>query len=382
MTITLYGDEPLRRVEALDSARGLAILGVIAIHISQAVHLETGLLHALAINGDMGVELFYVLSAFSLMMVFHAREATGHHGLQGYFIRRFFRIAPMFWIVLLLSVLLFFGNEGFWSPSGIDATDVALTAVLLHGVSPESVNAVVPGGWSVAVEVLFYLLLPLFFKFARTARLAAMWLIVCMAIYYGFGYFAQHYFDSALPANARYLSGVYSWYMSLPAQLPVFVMGILAFHVVREELLNPAHGYIFSGVGAALLFAIPVSSESHIFARHLLWGIVFAVFIASNVRRPLYLFDNPLLRTFGRISYSAYLLHFIVLIYIGKIFRHAEMSAEIKFALLYFVVGGITYFLASWTYRVVELRYMKVGSKFSRRFEIEAEVSRKESYAK
>lgn len=378
----LTENDQLARVEALDSARGWAILGVIAIHISQAAQLQTGILHTLAINGDMGVELFYVLSAFSLMMVFDAREGAGRHSLQGYFIRRFFRIAPMFWIVLLLSVMLFFGKKGFWAPSGVDAVDVGLTMVFLHGVSPESVNAVVPGGWSVAVEVMFYLMLPLLFKYARTARSATKWLLGSMVVYYGFGFFAQDYFARALPENARYLSSIYSWYMSLPAQLPVFIMGILAFHVVREESLDPVLGYVLSGVGAALLLCFPISSESPLIPRHLLWGIVFAALVASNVLRPIYLFDNPLLRTFGRISYSAYLLHFIVLMYIGKIFRHAEMSAEIKFVLLYFVVGGITYFLASWTYRKVELRYMKVGSEFSRRFEIEAEVSKKESYAK
>jgi len=364
--------EQLGRIEALDSARGWAILGVIAIHVSQAAQLNTGFLHRLAMNGDMGVELFYVLSAFSLTMVLHARKMAGCHGLAGYFIRRFFRIAPMFWIVLLLSVLLFFGKKGFWAPSGIDAADVALTAVFLHGLTPESVNAVVPGGWSVAVEVLFYLLLPLFFKYVKTTKSAAMWLLACSAVYYIFGYFAQVYFDRALAQNARHLSNIYSWYMSLPAQLPVFMMGILAFQAVREEWLDPVYGYVLSGIGVAILLYFPIPPEFHSLPRHLLWGLVFAVFIASNVRRPLYVFDNPLLRTFGRISYSAYLLHFIILTYIGKIFRHAEMSAEVKFALLYFVVGGITYFLASWTYRAVELRYMKAGSEFSRRFDIKS----------
>lgn len=378
----LDNDKQMLRVDALDSARGWAILGVIAIHISQAAHLDSGLLHTLAINGDMGVELFYVLSAFSLMMVFQARETAGHYGLKGYFIRRFFRIAPMFWIVLLISALLFFGNKSYWSPSGIDIVDILLTAIFLHGVSPETVNAVVPGGWSVAVEVLFYLILPFFFRFARTSKSTTMWLFICFAISYAFGNFAQNHFEKTLPETAQYLAGIYSWYMSLPAQLPVFVMGILAFHVVRENLVNPLYGYVLSFVGAALLIFFPVSSASHIFARHFLWGIVFAVFIASNVRHPLRLLDNPLLRKIGRISFSAYLLHFIVLTYIGKIFRHANMPAELKFLLLYFVVGGITYFLSSWTYRVVELRYMKLGSEFSRRFEIEPDVSRKESYAK
>ncbi len=40
----LDNDKKMLRVDALDSARGWAILGVIAIHTSQAAHLESALL--------------------------------------------------------------------------------------------------------------------------------------------------------------------------------------------------------------------------------------------------------------------------------------------------------------------------------------------------
>lgn len=360
------------RVEALDSARGWAILGVIAIHVSQAAPLSHGILQSLAINGDMGVELFYVLSAFSLTMMLHTRAMAGQHSLLGYFIRRIFRIAPMFWFALVLATLVFFGKTTFWSPNGIGIADVALTALFLHGIHPESVNSVIPGGWSVAVEVMFYLILPVLYTYARTIASALMWLLISVGIYLLFGSVAQAYFDRTLPENARYLSSIYSWYMSLPAQLPVFMMGILAFLVVKEGRLKPFYAYAVACAGGLLLLSMPIPADNHMLPRHLLWGAVFAMFIVANVQRPFFLFDNPLMRILGRISYSAYLLHFFVLIYIGKIFSHLTIQAEYKFALLYFVVVGITYFLASWSYRKIELPGMKIGSEFSRRFEVDS----------
>lgn len=370
------------RVAALDSARGWAILGVLAIHVSLMAPLPEGILRTLTENGGMGVELFYVLSAFSLTMMLHAREVAGHRDLTGYFIRRFFRIAPMFWIAVILATLVFLGKPSFWSPKGFGWEEVALTVFFLHGIHPDSINAVVPGGWSVAVEVMFYLMLPLLYKYSNTTISSARSLFIGLGAYFLFGGVAQAHFDRILPENARYLSGIYSWYMSFPAQLPVFMMGILAFLVVTKGGVKPVYGYVVSCVGGLLLLTMPISAENHALPRHLMWGAVFAMFIIANVQRPFFLFDNVLLRTIGRISYSAYLLHFFVLLAVAKIFRFAAVQAEVKFALLYFVVAGITYFLASWSYRFIELPGMKMGSELSRRFEIGSIDAKKELYGK
>ena len=382
MSSVVKGVKQPSRVEALDSARGWAILGVMAIHVSQAAPLPPGILHSLAVNGDMGVELFYVLSAFSLVMMLHAREMAWHHNLAGYFIRRFFRIVPMFWTSLLIATLMFFGKPSFWSPDGIGWTEVVLTAGFLHGIHPASINAVIPGGWSVAVEVMFYLVLPVLFRYTADTVSALKWWLISVGVYLLFGYFAQAYFDQTLPENARYLSGIYSWYMAFPAQLPVFMMGVVAFFVVKEARLKPVYAYLLACTGGLLLFAITIPVENHALPRHFLWALVFALFVVASVQRPLYLFDNPLMRLFGRVSYSVYLLHFFVLTIIGKLFRHSTIQAEVKFALLYFVVVGITYFMAAWSYRAIELRGMKIGAQLSRRFEIDTVDSKKELYGK
>lgn len=360
--------QPLR-VEALDSLRGWAILAVIAIHVAQSAPLPAGFLHTLAINGDMGVELFYVLSAYSLMMMLHARAKAGRSSVRGYFIRRLFRIAPMFWVALLLSILFFLGKPSFWSPEGFGWIEVASTAVFLHGVHPAFINAVVPGGWSVAVEVMFYLLLPMLCKYIKTPVSALISLALSLMLFYAFGIFSQSYFDQILPENARYLSEIYSWYMSFPAQLPVFLMGLTSFLFVRDRSIKSIYAYTIACVGIAALLVIPLPADDHSMPRHILWGAIFAMLIVANVQQPLSLLDNPLLRRIGRISFSIYLLHFFVLLVIGKVFRHSVLQAEIKYLLLYCCIVGITYFLASWSYRKIELPGIGVGRELSRKFE-------------
>jgi len=116
-------------VDALDSARDWVILGVVAMYVLLVATLPPSILRTLAINGDRGVVLFYIFSAFFLNMMFNTRKFDGHHNLTGYFIRRFFRIAPMLWLALLLAILPYFGKHTFWPINEIGWIEVALSAI-------------------------------------------------------------------------------------------------------------------------------------------------------------------------------------------------------------------------------------------------------------
>jgi peptidoglycan/LPS O-acetylase OafA/YrhL len=78
---------------------------VIAVHSSQYFDdLPIGV-RALADQGARGVQLFFVASAMTLCMSWHSRN----DGALPFYIRRFFRIAPMYY----LSIPLFLWDRGF-----------------------------------------------------------------------------------------------------------------------------------------------------------------------------------------------------------------------------------------------------------------------------
>ena len=56
----------------------------------------------------------------------------------------------------------------------------ALTLAMSHESHPAAINAVVPGGWSIAVEMNFYLILPYCSKVIRTLRGS---LIACAVVF-------------------------------------------------------------------------------------------------------------------------------------------------------------------------------------------------------
>src|SRR5262245_32766165 len=77
------------RYAYIDALRGYAILGVISVHTSGAVPHLGGRLRDLATSGQYGVHLFFVVSALTLVMSWHARS----DGTYRFYIRRLFRIA-------------------------------------------------------------------------------------------------------------------------------------------------------------------------------------------------------------------------------------------------------------------------------------------------
>jgi hypothetical protein len=76
----------LQRVDYLDALRGIAILGVILVHSVILSH-QGGLLGMVGLTGQRGVQLFYMVSAFTLFMSLDSRH-TEQFQWSNFFIRR------------------------------------------------------------------------------------------------------------------------------------------------------------------------------------------------------------------------------------------------------------------------------------------------------
>jgi peptidoglycan/LPS O-acetylase OafA/YrhL len=148
----------------VDSLRGIAVLGVLLVHTGQRVARLPGSVAAVTEFGAYGVHLFFVASAFTLFSSLNQRSRSESRPTLNYFLRRLFRVAPLFWLAVLFYVWWYGTGPQYWAPHGISWPDVLATASFAHGWSPTWINSVVPGGWSIAVEMNFYLLVPFLFN--------------------------------------------------------------------------------------------------------------------------------------------------------------------------------------------------------------------------
>ena len=86
-------DEPVR-LDFIDCLRGVAISGFVLVHTGQIIDGLPPRLASLWRDGGMGVELFFLLSALTLATIYRHRPRN----VTTFLIRRFFRIAPMFYL--------------------------------------------------------------------------------------------------------------------------------------------------------------------------------------------------------------------------------------------------------------------------------------------
>jgi peptidoglycan/LPS O-acetylase OafA/YrhL len=165
---------------------------------------------------------------------------------------------------------------------------------------------------------------------------------------------------------------VYYWF---PNALPVFACGSLTYHPLP---LAPTDGRLASLLLAAMVLLLlycawgPIpwySSVERPMSRSLLTGLatVFLAVPLAGTHMPWLV--NRAICFVGKISFSACLLHFLVVFpladYVGPIHASGTMSV-VLFGAALLVVMGVTVGLSSLTYRIIERPCIQAGSRFVR----------------
>jgi len=306
----------------IDALRGWAVFAVIFAHGRGAEILP---ISNLAVTG---VQLFYVVSAFSLMLSLDARHRRkSPHLFRDYFIRRFFRISPMFYVAIALYVVIQGFAPRYFAPNGLTWWHIVTTSLFINGWGASHINSVVPGGWSVAVETSFYFLLPLCFIFITTLRRAIIFAISSFFLGGMMSWVCLRLLNPCYPPPQHYIlsSFLELW---LPNQLCVFAVGIALFFAVQEtrgmNLISHSKTQMVWKVMLAAIFMFLISCvlttvgsaerfKALGYIRHFPTAIGMALISLALSIKPLKLFVNPITAFLGKISYSVYLLHFAVI---------------------------------------------------------------------
>ena len=318
MKQTLSVQSANKRLGHLDALRGIAILGVILVH-SAILTRQVGPTFGIAFTGQRGVQLFYMISAFTLALSLDS-ERREQHPLSNYFIRRFFRIAPLFYLVIVCNLALESIAPSYSSLHRLKCGEVLLGFFFLNGISPKAINSVVAGGWSIAVETTFYLCLPLLRGYFNTvSRTLILFLLSAPALESLSYYLARH----AAPRNEQFFA--FLWF---PVEFPVFVLGLLTYYIWKEQLEllrdNP--------IQQKRLSLLLIFSSTILYGANLPFTdskLYLSSFLFCPLILGLSLYSWPVLvnwftRLIGKISYSLYLIHFFVLSFLAFVLDRLE----------------------------------------------------------
>lgn len=328
-------------MEVLDPLRGIAALSVVLFHYSGSIlpTIAPCLLTGTFSRGDLGVQVFFVISGFVIPYSLH-RTGYGLGSLPSFMLRRWVRIAPPAYcaagLVVLYHGLSWLLLERPVTGAGIpDPSAAAILSNLTFTAEYTGTGWYNFVYWTLAAEFEFYLLLGLIFPllvdperpWSRSVLLVAM---------------------SLLP--------LFATQVMLFRYAIFFVFGILVF-LNRERIIDR---------GSTLMLAVPACivglAIGQVLATAVGLGTALVIHFAPRVRlRPL--------AWLGLISFSLYITHAPVGWFAESLMKrvtdlHGSEAGKLLLLLFYAVVA----ILAAWGFhRAVELPFLRLSQRVGRR---------------
>lgn len=339
-SVFFSNDHKKEHFRALDGLRGLAVLFVL---LSHASNYEIFIHEYLNFSrlGKLGVYLFFVLSAYLLdrqiALVFLKKKSSKLYW-KNYFLRRFLRIYPLFFIALIIHFVV----TVFFFPTVIDGVkDIFEHVLMLKG---ESIF------WSIPVEFKYYFISPVLMWFLN--RYFNWELKKVVAIIIGLG------LVSVIVASLIELKNVSTF-----RYLSIFLIGTLLSIV--ELILSKSDFWIkrsrlFEYLGwiciitiiltipfySEMLFGFSINFNKPVFyvPYSAFWGGILLAAKYGNGLISRFL-EIKLLRFVGVISFSAYLFHMPILEFVRiSNFIIPELKFYV-FLILTLILSGISFIL-------------------------------------
>lgn len=358
----------MKRIHSLEGLRGLMALWVFFAHAVSlcGIEVKRGSAGFVFLNGVHAVYVFIILSGFVIAMMLDKTRET----YLPFIIRRAFRLFPVYWLALLLSVLTIGIALQVVSylplPKNIERVEIFNESMshavlhlvahipLLHGLIPD---AVLPSGayafmgqaWSLTLEWQFYLIAPAMVALVYGRLRVGVLVVVATML-------------------AAYLLSRMSQESFVLNYLQFFFAGILSYRCMNEF----GKSTLSISQASSYLFLICVCVAASDFRRYsfavIIWLVVLLSELSSNsflavVNRIL---SSAPCQYLGRISYSLYCLHMVFLYGVSYllIFVFSVPVGPIYAVTLLLSALSLCLVFCHYSYRFVEVPMMDLGKSF------------------
>lgn len=353
------------RFEALQSLRGLAALVVVLRHVLACYPLASHTATVVVFfffNSPAAVTLFFVLSGFVLTHSLEGQSFSTPTVLI-FWTRRVFRILPALIAVTLLSALFTRTPLAAWPVAGSDPSmeallphDMPLSPSLLVKCLLSISSALVPQNWTVAVELIAAIFFPFLWACSRRNGGRIFVPIALIALLLSIN----------APAGGKGLPFVYGF---------SFIVGIIAYRGWQNTtIILTGIGILLAAVGMSLPTTLLTEPETlgavfnspqltipeSLFAGFLLFGL-------TRNGRIAILLSHRILLWLGDISFSLYLVHFLVIAIAGRFLSPVlpAFSMPVRESMVFGLTLLIALPLSHLLYESVEKPANRLGHRLS-----------------
>lgn len=350
----------MNRIRYIDGLRGVAVIMVILFHLN------------IFSQGFAGVELFFVISGyiitFLLLSEFKKNETIS---LLSFYTRRVSRILPPLIVVILISIFLFLNfsidsiKDKFFQESLYTSVGLTNWYEVIHntGYWENGVKSPLLHMWSIAIEIQFYMFWPLLVntvlileKSIKKEIAGKFFLLLGLLFFIGTAYYS-------------YKTDFNTLYYSTQTRVASFIMGGFFASLSKRIQINKSRKLLFRISSYLLCIALILSTtffelnSMYLFRGEILLysffcGALLFVLNENNqfnfIRKFL---ENPLLLYLGKISYSLYLWHLPVIIFLTQKNIQLVFHFTVKEPLIITIQIIVSIALASISNTVIEQKF-------------------------
>jgi peptidoglycan/LPS O-acetylase OafA/YrhL len=305
---------------------------------------------------------FYALSGFLIFRIYYEKAELSGRWLSKYFINRFARIYPVYLLLFTVAVCL---QQDFrpW----MLLKNYTLTAALFH---PSDLP--IQASWSLTVEECFYALAPIFMLLTRRRGFLATLLL-------GTALLAAALAVAGLPTEFLHTRGFVLSTTFFGHFLEFFAGAYLALVVLRLEaqgpIARPGNRYTLAGLAGVLLVIIammityghqPLHMGVITLLNNFLIPLPIAVLYRGLLQERTWLsraLSGRLAGLLGRGSYAFYLLHMLIVHYVGIPLLLPLATSRLACVVLTFIIAWVaSVLLFLYFEEPLNLRIRRIGS--------------------
>jgi len=309
----------MKHIPVMTGIRFIAALMIFLFHYGGGLNDPGSLYRQLF----LGVHVFFVLSGFIICYTYYDQVTLSRKFLGSYFVKRFARIYPLFFVLTTLTFIVIFKN---YAESSTWLKEYLLNISFLKGFSENYFLSGIGPTWSLTVEETFYFLAPFIFfvisnKKILFPQILFLWAVgALLVVIFSSTPFDGFFADAQFVAFVTFFGRCFEFYCGI--WLALRLKEAKGFQGLKTNWRFP----IFTVVGLAGMIAIifllalvgsyysqpSVETLPGILLSNILFPVAVTVFFMGLLIEQTWVnrfLQSPLMQLLGKSSYALFLVH-------------------------------------------------------------------------